>query len=84
MNEAFVSGKLRMTRPPFTEYDVCIRFVAESTYSGTIAVARMDGTPIGGDETMTYSLSDLNGNTYRWRWSGKFIGTFYLGEVVNR
>jgi hypothetical protein len=84
MNEAFVSGKLRMTLPPFTEYDVCIRFVAESTYSGTIAVARMDGTPIGGDETMTYSLTDLNGNMYRWRWSGKFIGTFYLGEVVNR
>jgi hypothetical protein len=82
VNEGFVSGKLRMIVPPFSEYDVCIRFVAESTRSGTIAIAKMDGTPLGGDETIIYSLTDQKGNIYKWRWSGKFLGTFYLGEVV--
>ena len=82
MIEAFVSGKLRATLPPFAEHDVCVRFIAESTHSGTIAIARLDGAPLGGDETTTYSLTDEQGNIYKWRWSGKFMGGFYLGEVV--
>jgi hypothetical protein len=79
--EAFVSGKLRATLPPFAEYDVCVHFI-ESTDSGKIALARLDGAPLGGNEATKYLLTDDGGNVYPWRWSGKFIGGFYLGDVV--
>ena len=82
MSDSFSSGKLRATLPPFAEYDVCVRFLSEKTHSGTIAIARLDGAPLGGDETTIYSLTDEQGNIYRWRWWGKFMGGFYLGGVV--
>jgi hypothetical protein len=80
--EAFVSGKLRATVPPFSECDVCVHFIGGSTGSGKIALARLDGAPLGGDETTKYSLTDEQGNMYPWRWSGKFVGGFYMGEVA--
>ena len=83
MSDPLVSGKLRATLPPFTEDDVCIRFLAENTYSGTIAIARLDGAPVGGDETSIYSLTDEQGNVCKWRWSGRFKGGFYLGHAVS-
>jgi hypothetical protein len=78
----FVAGKLQTTTPRSAEYDVCIHCIGEDTHLGIIAIARLDGTPLGGDEATDYLLTDQQGNIYKWRWTGDFAGTFYLGEVV--
>jgi hypothetical protein len=82
LNDSFFAGKLQQTESPFGEYEVCIRFIDEGTHSGAIAISKLDGTPLGCDQTAIYSLTDQQGNIYSWRWSGKFAGIFYLGELV--
>jgi hypothetical protein len=75
-------GKLCRTIPPAEEYDVRIRFISEETHSAIIAIFRADGTPLNGDEKTIYSLTDQEGKIYKWRWSGRKVGMYYLGEVV--
>jgi hypothetical protein len=62
----FVAGKLQTTTPRSAEYDVCIHCIGEDTHLGIIAIARLDGTPLGGDETTDYVLTDQHGNICKW------------------